>query len=85
MSIDSLLAAKAQLGLPRLRRAGRRIAEPDPTPHEIATACQEIRRGWSIEEHAVRQGYRPLEGFETEAARKHRIIPIRAVVAAWEG
>jgi hypothetical protein len=51
---------------------------------EIATACQEIRRGWSIQEHAVRQGYQPLEAVETEAARRHKIIPISGIVAAWK-
>ena len=84
LTIDSLLAAKRELGLPRLRRAGRRIAEPDPTPQEIATACQEIRRGWTPQEHAVRAGYRPLETYETETARRHKIIPISGIVAAWE-
>lgn len=84
LTVDSLIAAKRELGLPRLRQGGGRVAEPDPTPAEIATACAEIRRGWTPEETAVRQGYRPLEAVETEAARKHRIIPVANIVAAWE-
>jgi hypothetical protein len=84
LSIDSLIAAKRELNLPSLRPGGRRVAEPDPTPAEISAACAEIRRGWSPEEGAIRQGYRPLADLETENARKWRIIPISNIVAAWE-
>jgi hypothetical protein len=86
LTVDSLLAAKALLGLPNLRRGARgpRTPETNPTPDEIAAVCAEIRQGWSIAEHAIRQGYRPLESVDTEAARKHRIVPIRAIVAAWD-
>lgn len=84
LTVDSLLAAKALLGLPNLRRGWRGPRrEVNPAPPEIAAACEEIRRGWTPEETAIRQGYRPLEAVETEAARKHRIVPIRAIVAAW--
>ena len=85
LSVDSLIAAKRELGLPSLRRGcrGPRL-EWSPNPDEISTACQEIRRGWTIAEHAVRAGYRPLEAVETEAARRHKIIPISGIVAAWK-
>jgi hypothetical protein len=85
LSVDSLISAKKALGLPSLRRGCRGPRrELNPSPVEIATACQEIRRGWSIQEHAVRQGYQPLEAVETEAARRHKIIPISGIVAAWK-
>jgi hypothetical protein len=85
LTIDSLLAAKRELGLPNLRRGSRRARGPEvnPTPDEIVAAAAEIRRGWSVEEHAIRQGYRPLETVDTENARKWRIIPISGIVAAW--
>jgi hypothetical protein len=84
LTVDSLIAAKRELGLPDLRRGCRGPRrEWNPTPGEISTACAEIQKTWSVEEHAIRQGYRPLGEVSTESARKHRIIPIRAVVAAW--
>ena len=84
LTVDSLIAAKRELNLPRLRQSGGRVATVDPTHAEIREACAEIRKTWTVEEHAIRQGYRPLQDFHTEAARKHRIVPIRDVVAAWE-
>jgi hypothetical protein len=87
LTIDSLASAKRALGLPDLPRGNRRAtrAEPTlPTPAEISRACAEIRRGWSPEETAVRQGYSPLGDVETEAARKWKIVPLRDVLAAWE-
>jgi hypothetical protein len=84
LTVDSLIACKRELGLPSLRRGCRGPRrEWNPSPDEIASACVEIRHAWSPEEHAVRAGYRPLEAVETEAARKHRIIPIHAVVSSW--
>jgi hypothetical protein len=85
LTIDSLIAAKRELGLPNLRRGCRGPRrELNPSPDEISAACAEIQRGWSPEETAVRQGYRPLAEVCTEAARRHRIVPVRDVVATWE-
>lgn len=84
LTVDSLIACKRELGLPSLRRGCRRPRrEWNPTPGEISTACAEIQKTWSAEETAVRQGYRPLQDVDTEAARRHRIIPISAVVSSW--
>jgi hypothetical protein len=86
LTVDSLIAAKRELDLPHLRRGcrGPRTPEINPTPDEIAAVCAEIRQGWTIAEHAIRQGFRPLEAAETEAARRHRIVPIRDIVPAWD-
>jgi len=84
LTVDSLIAAKRELGLPSLRRGCRGPRrEVNPSPDEIASACVEIQKTWSVEEAAVRAGYRPLGEVSTESARKHRIIPIRAITAAW--
>jgi hypothetical protein len=85
LSVDSLIAAKRELGLPSLRRGCRGPRrEWNPTPVEIAAACAEIQRGWSPEETAVRQGYPPLGEVATESARKWKIIPLAEVAAAWK-
>jgi hypothetical protein len=85
LTIDSLIAAKRELNLPDLRRGCRGPrSEWNPTPDEISAACAEIQRGWSPEENAVRQGYRPLDTSEAENARRDKIIPIRGIIAAWE-
>jgi hypothetical protein len=85
LTIDSLLAAKRELGLPDLRRGCRGPRrEVNPTPDEIAAACAEIQRGWSPEENACRQGFRPLDTSEAENARRDRIVPIRGIIRSWE-
>jgi hypothetical protein len=85
LSVDSLIACKRELGLPDLRRGWRRVSgqEYNPTPAEIVSATAEIRKGWSPEETAVRQGYRPLDEAGTEAARRYRVVPIRDIVGSW--
>ncbi len=86
LTVDSLASAKRMLGLPSLPRGNRRPrgTEYCPTPDAIGQACEQIRRGWTVEEHGIRQGYRPLGTEDEETARRLRIIPIAAIVSAWD-
>ena len=85
LTVDTFIRARKQLALPPRAlktNSGRRGV--DPKPREIRAACRRIQTSWSVEETALRAGYRPLAGDHRETIRGHRIVPIRDIVAGWE-